>query len=99
MPLSDRTNLKPSPLSAYVLAWIALLVLLAASCASSFIPMGRMNAAVNLGIAAAKALIVIVAFMHLPRARPIVWIAAAAGIVWLAILASLGGLDFAIRLH
>ena len=82
----------------YALAWIALLVLLGATCASAFVPMGRWNAVTNLAIAAIKALIVALVFMHLPRGRPITWIVAAAGVLWLALLAGLSAFDFALRL-
>ena len=78
-------------------AWIALLVLLAITCASSYIPMRGLNIAVNLGVAVLKALIVVLVFMHVARGRAVIRMAAAAGFVWLAILAGLSTLDFAQR--
>ena len=78
-------------------AWIALLVLLAITCGSSYIPMRGLNIAVNLGVAVLKALIVVLVFMHVARGRAVIRMAAAAGFVWLAILAGLSTLDFAQR--
>ena len=50
--------MKPPSLSGLVGTWIALLVLLALTCGSSFIAMGGWNLAVNLAVAVAKALLV-----------------------------------------
>ncbi|HTS20975.1 MAG TPA: cytochrome C oxidase subunit IV family protein [Casimicrobiaceae bacterium] len=83
--------------SAYVWTWLGLLALLAASCASSFVPLGRLNAFVNVGIALAKALLVALVFMHLRRDRPIVRLVAVAGLAWLALLFGLSLADFLTR--
>ncbi len=56
----------------YVATWIALLVLLAITCGTSFIPLGRYNLAINMAIAIAKALLVIVVFMRLFKSAPMV---------------------------
>ncbi len=80
-----------------VLTWIALLVLLAITCGSAFIPMGRLNLLVNLAIAALKALLVVLVFMHLRSERSAIRLVAAAGVVWLAILAGLSATDFVAR--
>lgn len=48
-----------------VWSWLALLALLALTCASSWWPMGAWNGVVNLGVAAAKAAVVAFVFMHL----------------------------------
>ena len=74
-----------------VLTWIALLVLLAITCGSSFIPMGPMNTVVNLAVAAIKALLVVLVFMRLSRERLVIRLVASAGIVWLAFLVGLSG--------
>jgi cytochrome c oxidase subunit 4 len=85
------------PFSPLVLAWIALLVLLAASCGSAYVHLGPWNAVLNYGIAAAKAIVVLLAFMHLRRGPAMVRIAAAAGVFFLALLAGLSATDFLAR--
>jgi cytochrome c oxidase subunit 4 len=77
--------------------WIALLVLLALTVGTSFIPMGRINLIVNLAIAAAKALLVAVFFMHVWRGGALVRFVALVGLAWLAILVLLSANDFATR--
>lgn len=84
-------------LRAHVWTWVALLALLTATTASSFVPLGRLNLVVNLTIAALKALLVAWAFMRIARSGPAVVLAALAGIGWLALLAGLSLADFAAR--
>jgi cytochrome c oxidase subunit IV len=90
--------MKPEPASIYVRAWIALLALLAATCASSFVPMGSFNVVVNIGIAWVKALIVALFFMHLRKGRAIIRLVALAGVAWLLFLVGLSSADFLVRL-
>jgi cytochrome c oxidase subunit 4 len=80
-----------------LLTWIALMVLLAITCASSYIPMGRINVALNLGIAVVKAFLVALVFMHLHSERPLIRVVAAVGLIWLVILAALSMTDFVVR--
>ena len=80
-----------------VLAWIALLVLLAITCGTSFVPMGKLNAAVNLAVALAKAVLVLLVFMRLRKEDPLIRLVAGVGVVWLAILVGLSATDFAVR--
>ena len=81
----------------YVLTWAALMILLALTCASSYVEMGPWNTAVNTGISIAKALLIAVFFMHLRNAGALLRIAAFTGLVFLAILFGLSGTDFATR--
>lgn len=81
----------------YVLTWIALMFLLALTCASSYFPMGNWNSVANLGISCAKALLIAMFFMHLRHAGALLRIAALTGLVWLAILFGLSGTDFGTR--
>ena len=90
--------MNPPSLAGLVGTWIALLVLLALTCGSSFIAMGPWNLAVNLAIAAAKALLVVVAFMRLMRSAPMVIVVAVIAAFDLAILVVLTLPDFALRL-
>ena len=80
-----------------LLVWLALLALLALTCASAFIPLRGFNMAANLVIAALKALVVAVFFMRLGSASVPVRIVAIAGFVWLFFLFVLSLNDFATR--
>jgi len=84
-------------LRSYVLVWVALIGLLLMTLGSAYVPLGPMNSAVNLAIAAIKALLVAFFFMHLRSAHYMLRIAAAAGFLWLAILIGLSLTDFAVR--
>jgi cytochrome c oxidase subunit 4 len=81
----------------YVLTWIALLVLLALTCGSSFVPLGHFNVVVNLAIALLKALLVVFVFMHVRRGSPMVRVFAVAGVLWLCLLVGLSLTDLATR--
>ncbi|HEX6793812.1 MAG TPA: cytochrome C oxidase subunit IV family protein [Casimicrobiaceae bacterium] len=81
----------------YVATWIALLVLLAITCGTSFIPLGRYNLAINMAIAIAKALLVIVVFMRLFKSAPMVLVVAVIAALDLAILVCLTLPDFIVR--
>ena len=89
--------MNPPSLAGLVGTWIALLVLLALTCGSSFIAMGYWNLAVNLAIAAAKALLVVVVFMRLAKSAPMVVVVALVAAFDLAILVVLSLPDFAVR--
>jgi len=81
----------------YIGIWIALLLLLALTCGSSFIAMGRFNLIANVAIAVAKALLVAIFFMQVLKAGHTVRLVALAGVVWLAFLVVLSVNDFAWR--
>jgi cytochrome c oxidase subunit 4 len=77
--------------------WLALMALLATTFAAAFIPMGAFNSFANLLIAAFKASLVGLFFMHLYRSSAIMRLAAAAGLFWLLILFGLTFSDFLTR--
>jgi cytochrome c oxidase subunit 4 len=81
----------------YVFTWVALMILLALTLASSYIPMGPWNTITNMGISCAKALLIAVFFMHLRSAGALLRIAAFTGLVFLAILFGLSWTDYATR--
>jgi len=89
--------MKPQSIQALSWTWAALLILLALTCASAYIPLGALNAWINIVIASLKALLVAHIFMQLSRSSPLVRLCACAGIVWLAILAGLSATDFLTR--
>lgn len=67
-------------------AYLGLLLLLALTVGSSLIDLDGFNTPINLAIAAAKAAIIGLVFMHLVRAGALVRLAVAAVGVWLVIL-------------
>ena len=95
--MSRPPSPSPPPLRHYAWTWLALLALLALTAGSAFIPMGRLNLAVNLAVALAKALLVAFMFMHVRRGTPMIRVFALAGLMWLALLAGLSFTDFAVR--
>ena len=77
--------------------WLALLLLLAATTTLAFVPLGTFNVFVALGIAVAKALIVLLFFMELRGSVPLVRTFAAAGFFWLLIMITLTMADYTHR--
>jgi len=77
--------------------WVALVGLLGATTALAFLPLGRWNIVVAIGIAVLKALIVVIVFMELRRSSGLVRVFAGAGFLWLLILLGLTGADYASR--
>lgn len=80
------TGSRAPSLRRYLLTWVALLALLALTLGVAYVPLGAVNVALNIGIAGAKALLVMAVFMHLSGAGAVNRLAAAAGFLWLLIL-------------
>lgn len=83
--------------STYVWVWLALLALLMLTLGSAYLSLGWLNGVVNLAIATAKALLVMIFFMHLRSSHYVLKIFATAGFFWLAILIGLSLSDFLAR--
>ena len=81
----------------YVLTWLGLMLLLGLTLASSYVPMGIWNTVANMAISCAKALLIAAFFMHLRQAGALVRLAAAVGLVWLALLFGLSWTDLGAR--
>ena len=86
-----RLWLRPS------LVWLALLVLLGITVGSAYIPLGVFNGIINYTIAAAKAALVLIFFMHLDRSRALLRLAALSGIFWVLFMFSLSFGDYLTR--
>jgi cytochrome c oxidase subunit IV len=84
----------PLPL---IVAWLALLALLALTVALAYIPLHAFNAVAALTIASIKAGIVAAVFMELRHRGPRTLVFAGAGLFWLGILLWLGLMDFVTR--
>lgn len=87
----------PPPVRVYAMTWVALMALLAATFVLAHFRMGSLNPVVALAIAAAKAVLVALFFMHLRRSSALVVLFALVAFFALAILVTLSGADYATR--
>ena len=71
------------------LIWAGLMLLLTLTLILAYVPMGLLTPAAGIVIALAKAGFVILLFMELAKARPLIRLAAMAGVVFLAVLFAL----------
>ncbi|MFG0331493.1 MAG: cytochrome C oxidase subunit IV family protein [Phycisphaerales bacterium] len=85
------------PLKWYLGVFVALLVLLVATVAVAFVPLGGLNTPLALIIAITKAALVGAIFMHLRYNPWIVILFALSGVYWLAILIGLMMSDYLTR--
>ena len=84
--------------SVLIIAYVALLLLLAASAGGAFLPMGAVAKTVlALSVAVAKALIIFLIFMQLRYQNGLIRVFALAGFFWLAISALLTFADYLTR--
>src|SRR5262249_28302513 len=81
----------------YLLVFLGLMGLTATTVAAYRGPLGIFHTPVALGIAAAKALLVVLFFMHLLRSSRLTWIVALSGLIWLVILIGLTMSDYVTR--
>jgi cytochrome c oxidase subunit 4 len=81
----------------YLRVWGLLLALLALTLGMAYVNAGWLNPVFAVGIAAAKAGVIAVYFMHLRSSSRLVWIVAFAGVLWLAILFALSAGDYLTR--
>lgn len=72
-----------------LLIWAALLALLLLSLIVAYIPMGRMTTAAGIVIAAAKSMLVLLLYMELSDAKPLIRLAALSGLVFLTAMFAL----------
>ncbi len=79
------------------LAWAALIVLMLASLASAYIPLGAGNVIAGVAIAIVKSAIVAVLFMRLVDASAMIRIVAVIAVGFWLLLAGLSGVDYATR--
>ena len=81
----------------YILVWLALMVLLALTVGSAFMPLGRAHTPVNLAISVTQAALVMLFSMHLRSAHPLMKIIALIGFFGIAILIILSLFDVLTR--
>ena len=90
-------NAGSASLPSYLGVFAALLVLTAVTVAVAYVDLGPLNTIVAMAIAVAKGLLVMLFFMHLRGSEKLVWLYAAAGFVWLALLIALTMSDIVSR--
>lgn len=90
--MSDQPSI-----AAYVVVFAALMVLLAITVGVAYVPLGPANAPMALVLAAVKAVLVVLIFMHIRHAAPLVKLAAIGGFIWLAILIAFTMSDYLTR--
>ena len=77
--------------------WVILVALVAATLVLAYLPLGRWNTPVSLGIGAAKAVVIAVFFMNLRRPDPLLRLAGAASLLWIAFMFALTFADLLTR--
>jgi cytochrome c oxidase subunit IV len=85
------------PVRTYVAVFIALLVLLIATVGAAFLPLGDLHFPVAMIIAVAKAVLIVLFFMHVLHSHRLTMIIALAGFLWLAIMLALTLSDYLSR--
>ena len=86
------------PMRTYLAIFAALMVGTAVTVLVAFQDLGPMNTVVALTIAAVKALLVVLWFMHVKYSSRLTWLFAAAGFLWLVLMIGLTMADFETRL-
>jgi cytochrome c oxidase subunit 4 len=81
----------------YLRTWVLLMLLLVVTAAGGRVPLGAGNLILALGVALAKAALVLLYFMHLRFSRSSIWLAAGAALFWLGVLFVLSLNDFLSR--
>ena len=86
--------MKTPSASAYLYNCLALLALLGLTIGAAYLNLGPLNTIVAMAIAAAKATLIALFFMHLRYSKPVVWLCAGAGLFWLGIMFALAMSDY-----
>lgn len=79
--------------------WLVLLVMFAANASLAYVPLGDMNAAVHMSIAAVMIVLLALFFMDFKSYSPLLRLAALAGLFWLIFMFALTAADYVTRLH
>jgi cytochrome c oxidase subunit 4 len=85
------------PAKIYFKTWAALLALLLLTTGAAYVNLGRFNLLLALTIAIAKALLIVLFFMHIKWSSRLLHLAAFAGILWLGIMLTLTLGDYLTR--
>jgi cytochrome c oxidase subunit 4 len=74
------------PVRTNVQVFVALLVLLFATVGAAYLPMGDLHFPIAMTIAVAKAVLIVLFFMHLLYSSRLMMVVSVAGFVWLGIM-------------
>ena len=74
------------PVKTYLKVYVALMVLLIATVGAAFVNLGLFNFALTMIIAVAKAVMILLIFMHVRYSNRLIWVFSSAAFLWLAIL-------------
>ena len=85
------------PVKTYFAVFAALMVFTAITVAAAFVDLGALNNVVMLGIAIAKATLVVLFFLHVKYGTRMIHIVAAGGFLWLLLLFGLTMQDYLSR--
>lgn len=85
------------PRQLYYRVFVALLGLTLLTVGVAFLNLGPLNTIIALTIAVAKALFVLLFFMHLRYSSGLIWIVSGAGIFWLMLLLTIMQSDYLTR--
>jgi cytochrome c oxidase subunit 4 len=86
-----------APVRHYFYVYIALMVLLAATVGAAFINIEPFNFGLTMLIAVAKAVMILLIFMHVRYGERLVWVFSTAAFLWLAILIAMSLNDYFTR--
>jgi cytochrome c oxidase subunit 4 len=81
----------------YYLVLVILLGFTLLTIAAAFLDLGALNLVIALTIASAKALLVILFFMHLRESSGLTWMLVGAGVFWLLLLITITLSDYLTR--
>ncbi|MDB5339596.1 MAG: caa(3)-type oxidase, subunit [Planctomycetaceae bacterium] len=93
----SQIKTKVPSLTLNIAVYAALLFLLAVTVWASRTDLGYWNFVAAAGIASLKASLIVLFFMRVYYAKPLIWLASGAGFVWLAILFNLVVSDYLTR--
>ena len=85
------------PPKTYLTVWAVLLVLLAATVGLAYVPLGPLHVVAAVGIAFAKAILIMLFFMHVKYKHRLITVFVCAGFFWLAIMFTLTLGDYLTR--
>ena len=104
LPVSpDRLEEHPSQavhggaVTTYYTVFAVLIALTAATVGASYLPFGRAHTLIAMAIASAKAVLVLLFFMHLWHSPRLTWLVAFGSLLWLAIMMVLIWADYGTR--
>lgn len=95
--MSSSNGHHVAPVSLYLMVFLALMVGTILTVVVAKFDLGAMNNVVMLSIACAKALLVILFFMHVRWGTRLTWVVAGSGFFWLLILFTLTMSDYMSR--